>query len=280
MLRIKLHNKRQFYTVLGVSVATLLGFLGVVIYLGNQSLHDIQTESKARLAKADSAIANLHSHLKTPQPTAIPRNSPSPTSKPQTAPARTCAISGLHGDPSKVDVVINKKHCFSPIDYAPGDLTGYNGYLLSAKIVPNLTAMLNAAAAAGTPIDLYSSYRSYSNQVVAYNNWVKVNGSTAAADTVSARPSYSEHQTGFALDLAVGSCTLECFRNSAQYTWLQSHAAAYGFIERYPVGAESITGYNPEAWHWRYVGPTTAMEMKTKGIKTLEQLWTISGGGY
>jgi D-alanyl-D-alanine carboxypeptidase len=58
------------------------------------------------------------------------------------------------------------------------------------------------------------------------------------------------------------------------------NAATYGFIERYPQGLENVTGYSPEAWHWRYVGPAIAQEMKSKGIKTLEQLWNISGGGY
>lgn len=191
-----------------------------------------------------------------------------------------CAASGSHGDPNSITVVINKKHCFNPIDYVPSDLVSYNGFVISAKIQPDLVALFNAAAAAGVPLSMTSSYRSYANQVATYNNWVQVNGSTAAADTVSARPGYSEHQTGFAFDLSAGGCSLECFRGSAQYVWLQANAATYGFIERYPAGLESVTGYSPEAWHWRYVGPAVAQEMKSKNIKTLEQLWNISGGGY
>lgn len=143
-----------------------------------------------------------------------------------------------------------------------------------------MTNMIQDATAAGQGFDLSSAYRSYDNQVTTYNTWVTVNGSAALADTVSARPGYSEHQTGLAADLKVGSCVLECFGTTSTYTWLREHAATYGFIERYPQGLSDITGYAPEAWHWRYVGPATAQDMKQKGIQTLEQYFGISGGSY
>lgn len=182
--------------------------------------------------------------------------------------------------PAKITVVVNKKHCFSPIGWAPNDLTSVGGYLLRAEAAAKLSAMMNAASAAGVGFSPSSTYRSYNDQVVTYNNWVAVNGSQAAADTVSARPGFSEHQTGLAVDLKAGSCVLECFANTAQYTWLTKNAAKYGFIQRYPNGLTSITGYSPEAWHWRYVGAATATDMKTKRIQTLEQYFGISGGDY
>ena len=183
-------------------------------------------------------------------------------------------------NPASTTVVVNKKHCFNPITWAPGDLASVNGFLLRAETANQMTAMMGAAAAAGVGFDLSSAYRSYANQATTYNNWVAVNGSQAAADTVSARPGYSEHQTGLAGDLKVGSCVLECFAGTAQYTWLTQHAAEYGFIQRYPAGLTSITGYAAEAWHWRYVGVATALDMKTKGIQTLEQYFGVSGGDY
>lgn len=139
---------------------------------------------------------------------------------------------------------------------------------------------MQAAANAGVGFSLSSAYRSYDNQVVTYNNWVNVNGSVAAADTVSARPGFSEHQTGLAADLKTGNCVLDCFGGTGSYTWLQQHAAEYGFIERYPSGLTAITGYAPEAWHWRYIGASAATDMKTKGIQTLETYFNISGGDY
>lgn len=225
------------------------------------------------------AVYTLNRRAAAPQPTAAPVRQVEQT--PQSTPSVSPSVSETHSDPSSVSVLINKKHPLEPLDFAPGDLVSYGGYLVSAKMEPSLTTTFKAAATAGVPMGLSSTYRPYDGQVVTYNHWVAVNGSTAAADTVSARPGYSEHQTGFAADLEINSsCTLECFADSAQYKWLVKHAADYGFIERYPAGYEDITGYSPEAWHWRYVGKTVAKDMKAKGVKTLEQYWNITGGDY
>lgn len=279
MLKIRAKGGKGLYVVILVAVVLFAGLLGSVLYYGNQKIARQQDDARERLAQMDKALTEAKT--KTPaRQTADAKKDRQPPQK-DTATPHTCAISGSHGDPNRIDVVINKKHCFSPLNFAPKDLVSYGGYLVSAKMEPSLDAMFKAAAAAGVPMGLSSTYRPYDGQVVTYNHWVAVNGSTAAADTVSARPGYSEHQTGFAADLEISSsCTLECFAGSAQYKWLIKHAADYGFIERYQVGYEDITGYSPEAWHWRYVGSQTAKEMKAKGIKTLEQLWGISGGGY
>lgn len=183
-------------------------------------------------------------------------------------------------NPSSLTVVVNKKHCFNPIDWSPNDLSSVDGYLLRAEPARYLQAMAQAANTTGLSFGPSSAYRSYANQQTTYNNWVQVNGSQAAADTVSARPGFSEHQTGLAVDLKVDGCALECFATTAQYQWLRQHAAEYGFIERYPPGLTSITGYSPEAWHWRYVGRPAAIDMKNKGIQTLEEYLGISGGDY
>ena len=185
-------------------------------------------------------------------------------------------------DPTKITVIVNKKHCINPPSWAPSDLVGVGatGYVLRSIAATHLVAMMDAAATAGLPFSLTSAYRSYDSQVVTYNNWVAVNGSQAAADTVSARPGYSEHQTGLVADLKTDGCVLECFAGTAQYKWLTQHAAEYGFIERYPPGLTAITGYAPEAWHWRYVGKEVATAMKARGIQTLESYFNVSGGDY
>lgn len=183
-------------------------------------------------------------------------------------------------NPTSLTVVINKKHCFSPLEYEPADLTSFDGFLLRKDAADSLRQMSTAAITAGTPFSLSSAYRSYENQHVTYQHWVRTNGSQAAADTVSARPGYSEHQTGLAADLKVGSCALECFGGTSAYTWLKEHAAQYGFIERYPAGLTAITGYAPESWHWRYVGRETATDMQQKQLRTLEQYIGVEGGDY
>lgn len=291
MLRLKVRKHRAFLITLLTAVLLFGASLGAVMYFGNEAKAKQEAETKQTLAKLDKALdkakaaraAKLKAEAEAKKAAEQKAAADAALAQQQAGKVvtpRGCAISGAHGNPNAIDVVINKKHCFNPIDFIPSDLTSYNGFVVSAKIVPDMTAMFSAAATAGVPLSLTSAYRSYGNQVATYNNWVTVNGSTAAADTVSARPGYSEHQTGFAFDLSAGGCSLECFRGSAQYQWMLANAATYGFIERYPQGYESITGYSPEAWHWRYVGPATAQEMKAKGVKTLEQLWNISGGGY
>lgn len=183
-------------------------------------------------------------------------------------------------DASSITVIINKKHCFNPIDWVPSDLKEIDGYPMRSEAASQMAAMMQAATAAGNGFGLSSTYRSYLDQKTVYNNWVRVNGSVTVADTVSARPGYSEHQTGLAADLQTPGCALECFANSNAYGWLQTNAAGYGFIQRYPTGLSAITGYAPEAWHWRYVGVAVAQDMKTKGIQTLEQYYGIAGGSY
>jgi len=183
-------------------------------------------------------------------------------------------------NPTSVTVVVNKKHCINPPSWAPPDLASLDGYLMRSVAAGYMQQMMQAAAAAGLPFGLTSAYRSYNDQVATYNNWVQVNGSTTSADTVSARPGYSEHQTGLAADLDTGSCVLECFGTTAQYTWLKQNAANYGFIERYPSGLTGVTGYSPEPWHWRYVGSDTALAMKRSGVQTLEEYLGVSGGDY
>ena len=295
MLRMKVKKRRALLIILAVVLVLFSGSLGSIYYFSNEAAAKQQAESTAQLEKLDKQIAEIkrkvaakkkaEEEAKIAAAKAAEQKAASDAAlksqlQGQVVTPKGCAVSGAHGNPNSIDVVINKKRCFNPIDFTPSDLSSYNGFVVSSKIIPDMTAMFNAAAAAGAPLSLTSAYRSYSNQVTTYNYWVTANGSTAAADTVSARPGYSEHQTGFAVDFSAGGCSLECFRGSAQYAWMQANAATYGFIERYQQGLESITGYSPEAWHWRYVGPATAIEMKTKGIKTLEQLWGIPGGSY
>jgi len=121
-----------------------------------------------------------------------------------------------------------------------------------------------------------SGYRSYATQTSVYNNYVSQYGQ-ASADTFSARPGYSEHQSGLAIDFSPIDVS---FASTAQFTWLTHNAYRYGFVLRYPEGKTYITGYTYEPWHWRYVGVTTATDMHNRGIPTLEDYYGIEGGDY
>ena len=78
-----------------------------------------------------------------------------------------------------------------------------------------------------------------------------------AADTFSARPGYSEHQTGLTTDINTSSSKAN-FENSKEYAWLIKNSYKYGFILRYPKDKEYLTGYKYEPWHYRYVGKDVA----------------------
>ena len=89
----------------------------------------------------------------------------------------------------------------------------------------------------------------------------------AAADTYSARPGHSEHQTGLAIDL---NDVTDNFGNSREGKWVAAHCHEYGFIIRYPKGKQKITGYMYEPWHVRYVGVKLATKIHDSGL-TLEE---------
>lgn len=192
--------------------------------------------------------------------------------------SRLCNNATKRNNPASIDVLVNKKHCIQPLGFAPNLVTS-NGATLSVDAIEAFNKLFAAAAAAGQPFYVTSSYRSYDTQVSTYNMWVATSGQREA-ETYSARPGYSEHQTGLAFDVAANGCTLDCFGSTSQYLWFQQNAADYGFIQRYYKGSEHITGYKAEEWHYRYVGVTIAKDMKVKGIKTLEEYWNMPGGDY
>ncbi|MCR6711734.1 MAG: M15 family metallopeptidase [Demequina sp.] len=122
-----------------------------------------------------------------------------------------------------------------------------------------------------------TAYRSFNFQKGLFSQYANQWG-VAKAETFSARPGYSEHQTGFALDLydLKGGCAhTECFADTKAGKWLVKHAADYGFIERYPEGESKVTGYKWEPWHWRYVGVELAQYMRDQKIETLEEVFGL-----
>lgn len=282
---LKLGTKKQRNVLIAFSlflVVFTLSFFSLRVIYKNTYSSDKDRSDLNEIALNSSKKVNTI----TPKAVIQKTNTPAPSSPPNTASsdsAQNIAIApkkAYHSNPAEFSVIVNKKNPITPTEFIPPDLINYNGYLVSGKILTDLQSLLLASAENGTPLELSSAYRSYSNQIATYNHWVAINGGPAAADKISARPGYSEHQTGFAIDFSFGTCYLDCFNNSKQYIWLAKNASKYGFIERYPAGYESITGYSPESWHWRYVGQKTAMAMEMSGIKTLEELWGIVGGDY
>lgn len=190
------------------------------------------------------------------------------------------AAADQHADPGAVGVVVNKRRPLTPLDYAPAELrlpavaTAAENALLRPDTAAAVEEMFAAAEGDGVGLVLVSGYRSYASQESTYAYWVGQYGDPAGADTVSARPGYSEHQTGLAFDIGQsdGACTLVlCFRDTPAAQWAAAHAADFGFILRYPLGFHEITGFSAESWHFRYVGKDVSLAMKAAGTQTLEE---------
>ena len=163
-------------------------------------------------------------------------------------------------------LVINKHYPLSK-DYNPGENPTAKAAFL--KLIAQMQKEGYAVS------DNYSGFRSYATQAKLYQSYVNREGQ-AAADRYSARPGYSEHQTGLAFDVIGTNGHLVEDESAAQ--WLLDHAADYGFVVRYLKGKESVTGYMHEEWHLRYVGKE-AKEIAASGL-TLEEYYGFDGGDY
>ena len=117
------------------------------------------------------------------------------------------------------------------------------------------------ATAVGLNIYIASGYRPYVGQESIYNRYIKRDGKEAA-DTYSARPGYSEHQTSYSFDL---NSITDSFIKTKEGEWVNNNAYLYGFIIRFPKGKDSITGYKYEPWHLRYVGYDLAKKLYNNG---------------
>lgn len=158
-----------------------------------------------------------------------------------------------------------------PSDYIPDDLVsidwkyrlgGANDYKYARReVVDAFIEMWEAAHNEGIYLLVDSAYRSYERQVEVYKMYEDSKG-TKYADLIAARPGYSEHQTGLALDIYSKECTSASeFKNSKTYAWLIANSYKYGFILRYPDGRDKLTGYNYESWHYRYLGRDLAKKV-------------------
>lgn len=155
------------------------------------------------------------------------------------------------------------------ITYIDGYLIANKTYSLPSTYNPGLDGnvqnkaniMFEAARNEGYNIFISSGFRSYNTQNILYNNYVARDGQ-AAADTYSARPGHSEHQSGLAFDVNEVS---DAFNNTPEANWLANNCYKYGFILRYPKGKTNETGYMYESWHFRYVGEELASKLYNGG---------------
>lgn len=160
-------------------------------------------------------------------------------------------------------ILIANKSYGLPASYNPGGLT------------PETSAAFDRLVSAASENGLYmfcvSGFRSYETQASLYDNYASWDG-IEAADTYSARPGYSEHQTGLAIDVNNAS---DVFMGTPEAIWLEEHCTDYGFIIRYPQGKQDITGYKYEPWHIRYVGVEFAEKFKAAAESAGDPYYTL-----
>ena len=170
----------------------------------------------------------------------------------------------------------HKMEVIDGITYVDGIMIANKSYPLPASYDPGLLPeveqafyeMSAAAAQDGISLFISSGYRSHFAQEQLYNDYVMRDGKEAA-DTYSSRPGYSEHQTGYTIDVNNPS---DDFRGTPEAKWIAEHCSDYGFIVRYPEGKEDITGYEYEPWHIRYLGVETAKAVEASGLCLEEYL--------
>lgn len=184
-----------------------------------------------------------------------------------------CTVSVISKDNGDVRAKIDVTVLHTPegeITYIEGILIANKTFALPSTYGPGvdpeakeaLNDMFAAAKKDGLKLFICSGYRTYAYQKSLYNRYVDRDGKEKA-DTYSARPGHSEHQTGLAFDL---NKVDDSFDGTPEAIWIAQHAHEYGFIVRYPKGKQEITGYKYEPWHVRYIGVEKAKAVYESGL--------------
>lgn len=158
--------------------------------------------------------------------------------------------------------LVNRDHALTKEEADAITTTNVGGVPVDSRAADAFNQLIAGAKEAGYTLTLKAGYRTYDKQDANYKG-----GYTDCPAGAS------EHNLGLSADIFTGSVSSyddAAYRASAEYQWLKENAASYGFIERYPEGTKDITGFDPEPWHWRYVGSEQAPLIQASGL-TMEQ---------
>jgi D-alanyl-D-alanine carboxypeptidase len=220
----------------------LIGLLMLIVFLSTASLHFIKSQSQGQQTQ----------------------------NKKKAAPVVT--LNDKAAESGSIEQLVNKDHLLSA-DYVPSDLVGLSlksvrPVQMRKEAAEALTKMFDAASRDGITLSANSGYRSYAEQKTIYDQHVQSMGE-AKANAISSKPGESEHQTGLAVDLTCDEMEgdlQQTFVDTDEGKWVAAHAQDYGYIVRFPKGAEKITGYEYEPWHLRYLGVDLAKKVKKSGL--------------
>ena len=187
-------------------------------------------------------------------------------------------------DLTKEYLILVNKYNYLNEDFAPSDIVtistkyswgSYGTHSIRKEVFDAFLKMHEDANQNGIYLMINSSYRDYKSQTIVYNRY-KNNHGEIYADKYAARPGYSEHQTGLALDIfSIDGAIRDTFKDSKAYAWLKDNSYKYGFILRYPENKEKITGFSFEPWHYRYVGIDAAKYIYENNI-TFEEYYVYN----
>lgn len=189
-------------------------------------------------------------------------------------------------DPTNPAMLVNKNNYLSS-DYVPTGIQSVpeayclddgDTYELALVALQSFLTWADAAQEADAGFILESATRSYARQQEVYDYYLKkFDGDRASVERICARPGFSEHQTGYVVDLRSVDKTEEnglLYKDSKAFAFSQATCADYGWILRYPEGKEIITGYAYESWHYRYVGVETARAVQESGL-TYDEYYSL-----
>ena len=267
MIRRKKKKKSKIKVIFIILfIIIIIGGISIFMFLNNKDdnkQEEKNTKEKVKTEEKEETEENVNSNLEK-----APNNTGEFASLPDgeyvTDKGYTVTIeNGI----SYVDgyLIVNKTYKL-PENYQPNDpyqaVTGdWCINCINKEVMEAFNEMQSDATSLGLNIYIASGYRGYNNQTNLYNNYVSRDGQVAA-DTYSARPGHSEHQTGLCFDL---NSVDDSFANTAEGKWVNDNAPLYGFIIRYPKGKENETGYQYESWHLRYVGKELASKLYNNG---------------
>jgi D-alanyl-D-alanine carboxypeptidase len=217
------------------------------------------TEAVPTSAPAHSSVDSISTGASTTTTATAPKQTVAPQ-KPSTAQQNPTSIS----EPTTIDgvIIVNKSYALP---------STYNPNKLSTETQKAFDEMNAVAKSKGLSLWIASGFRSYESQKSIYERNLAAYGQ-AKTDTFSARPGFSEHQTGLAFDL---NTIDDSFAYTSEGVWVVANAHKYGFIIRYPKDKEHITGYKYEPWHLRYVGKELAQTLYNRD-QTLEEYFNIT----
>ena len=192
-----------------------------------------------------------------------------------------------HQDPTDVLILVNKQNKAPTVpvtlvkpDVTPTKPSVAENIYMRPEAARALEALFAGAAEDGITLYATSGFRSYSTQKAIFDRKAAERGEQTANRSV-AKPGYSEHKTGLAMDIegetTLGTGLTAAFGESPEGIWVAEHCYEYGFIIRYPKDKTSITGYIYEPWHIRYVGVEAATQIAELGVTFEEYILLIRG---